>query len=173
MLHRSGECSVALLRPNMTTVPKSNTNSRNKTPPSRGFLRLPRVAARASCSLPNAATGHAHRHDAVYVELGFLGLQTSYTSPARANPEGGSRLGSAECDPGTNRGTEPYIPDPNPTPVAGDPNPALTFLPRASAVCPSATSRRMRPREAGRGWASVRPASHVETVVKETTRTVR
>ena len=62
---------------------------------------------------------------------------------------------------------------PNPTPVAGDPNPALTFLPRASAVCPSATSRQMRPREAGRGWASVRPASHVETVVKETTRTVR
>ena len=118
MLHRSGECSVAYLRPNMTTVPKISNRNMIKfpPPPSRGFLfgRLPRVAARASCSLPNAATGHAHRHDAVYVELGFLGLQTSYTCPARANPEGGSRLGSAECDPGTNRGTESYIPDPQP-----------------------------------------------------------
>lgn len=41
------------------------------------------------------------------------------------------------------RGTV-VLPYPNPAPAAADPNPtALTFIPRASVVCPSATSRRI------------------------------
>ena len=177
MLHRSGECSVAYLRPNMTTVPKiSTTNMTKFTPPPRAgsslvgclvlqlvrrvrFPTLPLVMLTAMMlsMLSLASWGSKHptrvlREPIQRVDLDWDRLNATQARTAARNPTSLT---------------------PNPTPVAGDPNPALTFLPRASAVCPSATSRQMRPREAGRGWASVRPASHVETVVKETTRTVR
>ena len=52
------------------------------------------------------------------------------------------RLNATKVSDGTE--ASPY---PNPAPAAAGPNPtALTFVPRASVVCPSATSRRILPR---------------------------